>query len=390
MVTLAAGGIKPTLRIALISLHFAEYAARLALALSQRHSVQLHLSRVNADAELSDALRAELEGVVEVRLHSPVTRLNCLAHGFRLARQIRQFRPDIVHGQEAGDWAHAVARMFIGTAPFVYTVHDPRPHSGNDRLVARRNLWPRRLLRLSADAIIVHGWSIVAEMEAAEPATKGRVYVAMHGLLGDSLLPQEAPGDEFMFFGRIEAYKGLDVLLDAVALLLKRGEPVRLRIVGRGPDLDRHRSCIAQLPSIELDEAFVPAAQVSGLLREARAIVLPYRDATQSGVVTNAFAAGVPVIASRVGALVDVLDDGSNALLVPPSDPERLADAIARLAADDDLTRRLARGAAATASSLLAWSDIARETEIIYGGLRMATGCGREIRGVGRIATGRR
>lgn len=354
------------MRISLVSLHFSEYAARLAIALSRRHSVQVHLSRINALAELSSVLHADLQKATEVHLHPRVTRLNSAALGFRIAWQVWAFRPDIVHGQEAGDWALAAVRLFSGNLPFVYTVHDPLPHSGNDLRIAERNRWPRRLLRRSADAIIVHGFSIVPQMEAAEPLTRGRICVAMHGLLGEALHPPDVPGDGFVFFGRIEAYKGLDVLLDAMDLLDNQGRPVTLRIIGRGPDLDRHRARIAQISGVTLDEAFVPAAQLPFLLRAARAIILPYRDATQSGVVANAFAAGVPIIASRVGALVDVLDEEINALLVPPGDPHRLAEAIARLASDTKLARRLAQGAAATATSKLAWSEIARVTETVY------------------------
>jgi glycosyltransferase involved in cell wall biosynthesis len=353
-------------RIVLISLHFAEYATRLALELSRLHAVQLHLSESNASAELTPQILAQLHCAVELHLHPRVTRRQSIIQGFRLARRVRSYCPDIVHAQEAGDWALAVARVLTRDIPFVYTVHDPRPHSGNDQFVAARNRRPRTYLRSSADAIIVHGNSIVSDMQAATPMARNKISVVLHGLLGEPLSPTDALGDGFVFFGRIEGYKGLDILLDALDLLASQCEAVKLHIVGRGPELERERARIAANPAIILTEKFIPAADVPAVLRKGRAVILPYRDATQSGVVANAFAAGVPVIASDVGALTDILDSETNAIVVPPGDALSLARAILRVERDDGLARRLAVGASATAISKLAWTVIARETVTVY------------------------
>lgn len=354
------------MRISIISLHFSEYAARLALALASRHTVQLHLSQANADHELSPALYGQIRRSFDLHLHPQVTRKTCVQYGYRIAREIKTFRPDVIHAQEAGDWAVAVTRLLCWRVPFVYTVHDPKPHSGRDQQVAQRNRLPRRLLRGHADAIIVHGQSIIADLEAAEPAARGKIYAVLHGILGDILPPPIKPGRGIVFFGRIEAYKGLGVLLDALDLLHQRGQRVPLHIAGRGPDLDAYRQRIAAMPAVSLDEAFIPAGAVPGLLRQAQAVVLPYLNATQSGVVANAFAAAVPVIASRVGALVDVLEEGGNALLVAPGDAPGLANTIERLVGDPALAMRLAQGAAQTAAGTFAWPRISLETEAVY------------------------
>lgn len=358
------------MRVTLISLHFSEYAARLALALAERHAVQLHLSEANAAKELEAGLLDKLRARVELHLHPHPARKHAPWHGWRIARAVRRFRPDVVHGQEAADWTMWFAHKLLGAAPFAYTVHDPLPHSGDDKASAARVAWPRTRLRRAAHAIMVHGQAIVPTMKRAEPALRGQVHVVMHGLMGDHN-PQSVPcePDLLLFFGRIEAYKGLDVLLAALEILQQRGIPCRLLIAGRGPDLAHHAEAIARLPHIEVRDGFIPAEEVGPMLARAACVVLPYHDATQSGVAAHAFGAGTPVIASQVGALPDVVSHGHNGLLVPPGDAAALADAIATFLGDPALAATLAAGASETAATLLSWPAIATETEAIYASL---------------------
>lgn len=362
------------MRVTLISLHFAEYAARLALALSERHTVQLHLSQPNAESELEAGLLESLRTKIELHLYPHPARKHALWHGLSIAKAIRHFRPDVVHGQEAADWTMWFIRKLLGEKPFAYTVHDPRPHSGDDKASAARVAWPRTRLRRTASAILLHGQAIVPTMKCAEPTLQGQLHVVMHGLLGDNgkhNTPREA--DLLLFFGRIEAYKGLDVLLAALEILQQRNAPCRLLIAGRGPDLARHAEAIAHLPHVEVRDHFIPVQEVGPMLARATCVVLPYHDATQSGVAAHAFGAGTPVIASQVGALPDVVSDGHNGLLVPPGDAEALANAIAKLLNDPVLAANLAAGARDTATTRLSWSAIAMQTEAIYASLTSDT-----------------
>jgi glycosyltransferase involved in cell wall biosynthesis len=358
------------MRVTLISLHFSEYAARLALALAERHTVQLHLSQPNAEKELEAGLLEMLRTKIELHLHPHPARKHAPWHGLSIAKAIRRFRPDVVHGQEAADWTMWFIRKLLGAKPFAYTVHDPLPHSGDDKASAARVAWPRTRLRRTASAILVHGKAIVPTMKRAEPALQGQVHVVMHGLLGDDgkhNAPREA--DLLLFFGRIEAYKGLDVLLATLEILQQRSVPCRLLIAGRGPDLARHAEAIARLPHVEVRDGFIPAQEVGPMLARAACVVLPYHDATQSGVAAHAFGAGTPVIASQVGALPDVVSHGHNGLLVPPGDAAALADSIATFLGDPALATTLAAGARETAATLLSWPAISTQTEAIYASL---------------------
>jgi glycosyltransferase involved in cell wall biosynthesis len=125
-------------------------------------------------------------------------------------------------------------------------------------------------------------------------------------------------------FGRLRTYKGLDLL--AAALARVSGE-IQVRVVGRGPEtaaLDALRA----LPGVTVENRWVPEAEIGALLSWSDALILPYREASQSGVAAAAVAAGRPVIATRVGGLSEQLAAAPGAVLCDP-EPDSMARAIA-------------------------------------------------------------
>jgi len=160
-------------------------------------------------------------------------------------------------------------------------------------------------------------------------------------------------------FGRMEAYKGLGVLIDAMDLLAERGVRPTLVVAGNGPDLTELRPRLEGMTNVIVRDGWISRADAIEEFQKASFVIAPYLEATQSGVVATAFANGRAVVASRTGGLADVLTDELNGLLVPPGDPVALAGAIERLLGDDDLGRRLARGAEASTAGELSWDRAA-------------------------------
>ncbi len=359
------------MRIALLALHFAEYASRLALALSAQHEVLLVLRSGNAQDELTDDLRARLHRNVTVRsielrrMRDP----RVLGTSLSINRILRSFSPEILHIQEThpvlGGWTFLAFRRHI---PVVLTVHDPVQHSGG----LSKHGWQWKIVtwfRRKASRVIVHGPRMRAELEELDARIAGRIDAIPHGILGRAGIDDDISGCEpgtFLFFGRIEAYKGLRYLLDAGDVLHGRGHVFRLVVAGTGSDLERHRKRIASTAWIELIDRYISAAEVPALFRRATAAVLPYTDATQSGVSAMAFAHSRPVIASRVGDVPDVVVDGQTGLIVPPRDGEALADAMEKLLVDRGLRDRLATNAARFAMEKLSWPRIADVTHGAY------------------------
>jgi alpha-maltose-1-phosphate synthase len=112
---------------------------------------------------------------------------------------------------------------------------------------------------------------------------------------------------------------------------------------------------------------FVPYEETASLFAEASVVVLPYRDASQSGVVPMAFANGRPVIVTDVGALTEVVRDGENGVVAAAVSPEAVAEAIVRAFSEPGLLARLAEGAVATITTgALSPPNIARLHLLTY------------------------
>ncbi|MGB5079315.1 MAG: glycosyltransferase family 4 protein [Burkholderiales bacterium] len=359
------------MRIALLALHFAEYASRLALALSAEHEVLLVLHSDNARDELPEELRAQLSRSVTVRsLRLPRLRNpRVLGAILSINRILRDFSPDVLHVQEVHPgYAGWAILSFRGRLAVVLTVHDPVPHSG----VFSKDNWRWKVVqwfRWKASRVIVHGPRMRAELEELTAGVEGRIDVIPHGVLGRTGAEDDVSGYEpgtFLFFGRIESYKGLRFLLDAGDILRGRGLAFRVIVAGTGTDLERHRTRIASAAWVELIDRRIPVAEVPGLFRRAMAVVLPYVDATQSGVAATAFAFARPVVATDVGDVPEVVIDGQSGLIVPPEDATALADAMEKLLLDCALRDSLAAGAARSAKEKLSWPRIAELTLDTY------------------------
>ncbi len=137
-----------------------------------------------------------------------------------------------------------------------------------------------------------------------------------------------------LFFGYIRAYKGLDVLIKAFGTVRKRLHDAVLLIVGESYEpIERYRSLIRETgieSATVLVDRFVANEEVASFYESCDVVVLPYREATQSGILNIAYGCLKPVIVTRVGGLSEFVDDEKTGLIVPPESPDALADAIVR------------------------------------------------------------
>jgi glycosyltransferase involved in cell wall biosynthesis len=136
-----------------------------------------------------------------------------------------------------------------------------------------------------------------------------------------------------LFFGYVRAYKGLDVLINAMPMVA-RDFDVELVVAGEFYD-DRRKyeeliSTVAPDGLITLHPDYASTEKVRDYFSAADVVVLPYRSATQSGIAQIAYNFDVPVIASDVGGLAEVVKDGKTGYVVPPGDAEALGAAIGR------------------------------------------------------------
>jgi len=168
------------------------------------------------------------------------------------------------------------------------------------------------------------------------------------------------PRPLIVFVGRLERYKRLDVLVDAVAEVRRGGVDAHAVIAGTGDALDAVR---AQVRALGLEACvdvpgFVDEAEKVRLLQAAHVAVQPSEKEGWGLTVIEANACGTPCVAAAVPGLRDSVRDGETGLLVPVRDVRALADGLGRVLSDDALRARLAAGALAWAARFR-WEDAA-------------------------------
>jgi glycosyltransferase involved in cell wall biosynthesis len=162
----------------------------------------------------------------------------------------------------------------------------------------------------------------------------------------------------------MEPYKGLDVLVRAFAAVRKSLPDWKLVLAGSGhvpPGSMGDGS-----DGIQILNRYITNVEVTGLMQRARFVVLPYTAATQSGVIAIAYALGLPVIASNVGGLNEMVLEGMTGLLVPANDPRSLERAILALATRRNLVPRMRKHILSMGRHELNPLRIAREHAQLY------------------------
>ena len=169
----------------------------------------------------------------------------------------------------------------------------------------------------------------------------------------------------FMTVANLRSEKGYDVLLEAANALANCTPPIRIGAVGRGPLRDALRARHAELDLGNRFQFLGQRDNVLELLTGADAFVLASHHEGLPVALMEATSVGLPIVASRVGGIPQVLEDGVDALLVPPGDPVALAQAMKRLAADPALRLRMGRQAKLR-SSLFDIAEASRAVGDIY------------------------
>lgn len=248
-----------------------------------------------------------------------------------LARRLRTLAPDLAICAMPGpiDLLMVAALRLIGVRS-VIVVHDADAHPGDGSAL---QMWLQRQLCRRAGAVA----SLTAHVGArlrAQGLVKGALIELTLPPLGYGVAPAE-PHDgplRLLHFGRLLPYKGLDLLADALETIGPRSD-LTVRIVGSGPE-SGELDALRRLPNVVVENRWVPEDEVGALLTWADALVLPYREASQSGVAAAALAAGRAVVSTNVGGLGEQLADSTRALLCPP-EAAALATAIRALLAGE-------------------------------------------------------
>lgn len=345
---------------------FLRYTSMLAGGLDRAGATVALLNR-DHDEEFGDSPGAAAEFVaaatgpavrrcsVPGRVRSP----RGLAGALRARRAVRRFAADVVHLQESiGNDPRLIFASGARPRRFALTVHDPVFHPEEDR--ARSASLGNRALVRAAGLIFVHASSLRDELvEVARP--RAPIVVVPHGVdQGEARPLPERPA--ILFFGRLGYYKGLDVLLDAMAGVWAELPEATLTIAGAG-EIEDHPALAD--PRVTARVEHVPDAEVPDLFGAATCVALPYRQASQSGVGSLAKSHGRPLVVSDVGGLPELVGDGSG-LVAPSEDPAALAASLLSLLADRGLAAKLGEAGRRTAAGGADWGAVGEATLRAY------------------------
>lgn len=246
---------------------------------------------------------------------------------------------------------HAVPYRILTDAagvPTVFVVHNATPHewfpatAGLTRWVLGR-----------AHYLIAHSTAVKADLERFGVDIPTTVVPHPSNLDLAPTPPPPGPPRRLLFVGFVRPYKGLDLLVEAMAHL---PEDFTVTVAGEfwvdRAGIDELAARLGLTERLRLVDRYIPDAELAELLADHHLVVAPYRSATQSGIVPLAFAAGRPVVCTSVGGLVEAVDDGINGVLTEPA-PESIAAGILRAEASYPT---LVSGVQNTRWS---WSDVA-------------------------------
>jgi glycosyltransferase involved in cell wall biosynthesis len=273
---------------------------------------------------------------------------------FRVARELRASRPDVVLAQGAQETALAHLGRKLARVPtrLVADIHgDPASPARLYGSPARRALAPladalaRYGLRHADGVRTISAYTSGLVGEAGvEPTATFAAFMDLDPFLENVPAPlPERP--VALFVGVLERYKAVDVLAEAWRLAAPRLPSAMLHLVGRGTMRDVPAALVAELPEQTRWTESLTTPEVAQALDEATVLVLPSRSEGLGRVVVEAFCRGRGVVGSRVGGIPDLVEDGKTGLLVPPGDPDALADALVRVLSDRALAARLGEAA---------------------------------------------
>ena len=355
------------------------YTLELARALSARDDVDVALS-LSKDCEIFKSF-VEI-GFARFDIHTYRNIRSALFTSIKLPiiraafwRFVRDKQIDVVVCTMSHLWNVPVLLGKPGFPPFISVLHDAVPHPG-ENFPFRFGLLRAEVKRSQAVITLTeHVQSIVC---GQYPYPKDRTYVVPHGVFpyAKPRGPTAKGPVRLLFFGRILFYKGLDLLLEAHRLLRSRGIDVHLTIAGPG-NIGPYRDSLKGLDHVFVDNRWIDEDGIEEVFRTADLTVLPYREASQSGVIATSFAAGIPVVVTPTGGLVEQVQHGVNGLVCDNQSAEAIANSIEMMVNNTELRFDCAEGALRTAKEDLSWSSIASKMASICTKLQSKAGSAR-------------
>jgi len=335
-----------------------------------REQVRIHEIGVVCRPGVARQLAGSGASVWVLQMGREIAPADDLLQLFRLMRIVRRFEPDVLHAHssKAGALGRIAARA--SGVPAVFSPHNfaHAIHEGPENVRRLFLLMERSLAHLTDQLHLTH------EGERQEAlrlglARPGRVTVVPNGIDADPLFALPPPGQGTPTVGtyaRLWPQKGIDLLLRAVARLATQGLSFPLAVIGDGPlrfELERLAGELGLTDQVRFMDANNGRI---GALEQLDVYVLSSTQESFPLAPIEAMAAGRPVIATAVGALPEIVEDGVTGLVVPPADEAALADAIERVVVEPGLRHSLGAAGRERASQCFGIRAMSERLDEVY------------------------
>lgn len=351
------------------------YVANLAGPLARAHGWRIVV--VTTGSHLSGVRREEGDGIVVHRLPSQLqladTRFG-LTWRRHLARLARDERPDLINAHPSVFGLTDLVAAVAGDVPLVVTCHAGSTGLGTGRWASdavafvHRRVLSQRLLRRAE--WIISGSGFVRDFHLTRFRTKCSVVTpAVDTARFERAAPR--PPDRLLFVagrGCVETFKGLDALLDGLAILRRHRPHLSLDVVGDGNDVERYRSRSSRLGigSAVRFRGRLAGPSLVRAFRDATVLAQPTQDDPFPLALLEAMASSLPVVSTVVGGAPSPVRDGVEGFLVPPDDPGALVDRLAAVLNDTELGDRLGRAGRAKVERSYTWAATAAATDSVF------------------------
>ncbi len=350
---------------------FIDYQIQLANYLSQEHTVMVVLP--------FDALPEEYIGAldkgVKLRLlgwhKAKWYHYRNVSLPFKIIKTINEFDPDIVHVQpQSPHLLFWPVHPFLKRCPLVFTIHDVKPHPGSVTVLTRVMRW---YAKRHFDHVFVHGEILKKQMIKEYNISNAQVHTIHIGehevapFMKHERPDIEEEGNLILFFGRIYKYKGLDYLIQAEPLITQEFPGARIIIAGIGENFDKYEKLMGNRRDKFIVHNYqIPYEEGAELFQRSSIVVLPYIEASQSGVIPTAYGFKKPVVVTDVGSISEIVDEGITGLIVPSRNPEALAEAIIKLLKAPNLRIEMGENAHKKLKTDFSWKKIGEKTVEVY------------------------
>ncbi|WP_188399532.1 glycosyltransferase family 4 protein [Sporomusa sp. GT1] len=241
---------------------------------------------------------------------------------------VSRFRPDVIHFFCAHPLNLILSLLFFKIRK-IYTIHDFKPHP-EENVSVFVSIY-NQIVKKIANIIVVH--SQLAKTIIDSSSQKETIILPLCGPSVKSDYKKDCTS--ILFFGRIRPYKGLELFIEAAEAVISEIPDVKFVIAGEG-DIGKYLTLIKHKDNFTIYNKYISEEETDALFEECRVVVLPYYSATQSGVIPLAYSFNKPVIASRVGAIPEMVVHNKNGILIEP-EIKQLAESIKRIYRDDNL-----------------------------------------------------